>query len=281
MNDAFAAKTYPTILYVLDLLERIESGKVDVRPADEKPRLKQYLGQLETRGEDQSELDLARTALVYWIDEVLINANWVHAGEWKNDTLEREYFTGRIRARDFFDKASVAGRLSRTDALETFFLCVALGFVGAYRNGGGPAPMPTPKPVPAAPPAPAKGGSDQVSWFNDANPVPSGSEETWGLGGLPSPNKPAPSKPEPPAPPPVARQAGHQSGLPPTLREWAAPVHAQIAPGTLRPFAPSAPSGSPRDARPLRGYGGFLGATGLAIMVGLLTVILLVVRMMV
>lgn len=136
MNDAFAAKVYPTILYVLDLVDRIRSRRGgEPTPQEEFPRLKQYIGQLDSRGTDQRDFELAKAALVYWIDEMLVNSDWSYASYWKDNTLERELYDSRDRAWEFFEKAKTARTLSRPDALETYYLCVALGFLGIYRGG--------------------------------------------------------------------------------------------------------------------------------------------------
>ena len=70
--------------------------------------------------------------MVYWIDEVLINSGWDHATEWKQHILEWDIYQERLRADRFYEIAHEAETLAGTDPLETFFLCVALGFRGRY-----------------------------------------------------------------------------------------------------------------------------------------------------
>lgn len=281
MNDTFAAKVYPTILYTLGLLDRIQSGR-GPEPAvrDEKPRLKQYLGQLDSRGADQREFELAKAALTYWIDELLVNSRWSQANEWKNNTLERELYDARDRAWEFFEKAKAARSTGQANALETFYLCVALGFQGIYRDGEvrpavekGNVPPPSPQ-IPPAPRAPSV-GSDQMTWFSEKPGEPRrGEEQTWGFGDVNPPEpKPASAAPPPPPAPPKARSLGN-ADLPRTLQEWAAPVHAQIAPGGLRSFVPNAAPDSQRDARPLGGWLAFKRSINLVMLMGGISLIL-------
>ena len=263
MNDAFATRVYPTILYVLDLLDRIrDRRRGEPTPQEELPRLKQYIGQLDSRGSDERDFELAKKALVYWIDEVLVNSDWSYAKQWKDSTLERELYDTRDRAWQFFDEAKVARTLSRPDSLETFYLCVALGFQGIYREGEmGPSARPGSADRGPAPPRPARGSRhESVSWFGGDSGMAT-DEATWGL-----PSAKPPTRPPGPAddmidesvldrpPVPGRGPAGATRDLPPTLEEWAGPVYAQIAPGRLRPFEASGAPESQRDARPLRGW---------------------------
>jgi hypothetical protein len=91
--------------------------------------------------------ELAEYALVYWVDEILINSEWAHAEGWRGDRLlEWELYKENVAGDEFFAKAEAAVRRS-PDALEVFFHCVALGFQGRYARdkarrprwqGGGP-----------------------------------------------------------------------------------------------------------------------------------------------
>lgn len=287
MTDAFASKVYPLILYVLGLLDRIQQRRgPEPTPKEELPRLKQYLGQLDSRGNDQKDFELARSALVYWIDELLVNSSWRHANEWKNHTLERELLDSRDRAWEFFEKAKAARALARPDALETFYLCVALGFLGIYRSGESRATA-FPSPLPPAPPAPkpaqpAPGRGPQVSWF-EGEQAPVVREQTWGLPAAAPPGKarPGPSLGDAvtrPVEVPLHEPSHGAHDLPPSLEDWAKPVFAQIAPGVVRAFAPSVASDSQRDARPLVGQRTLQRSAIMLFWMGLVTLGLLAAR---
>ena len=72
------------------------------------------------------------TALVSWIDDVLIEAPWPGRDWWENNSLEFAHFNTRDRATHFFKKAKDASQMTRRDALEVFYVCVVLGFRGLY-----------------------------------------------------------------------------------------------------------------------------------------------------
>ncbi|CAK9081108.1 Type VI secretion system baseplate component TssK1 [Durusdinium trenchii] len=80
------------------------------------------------------DFSLAKSAMVYWIDELLVNSDWTYASQWRDNPLEREIYGSRNRAWKFFENADYARSLESTDALEVFGQCVALGFQGIYRS---------------------------------------------------------------------------------------------------------------------------------------------------
>jgi type VI secretion system protein ImpK len=135
MNDSFARLVSPVFQRVIDLLHQIEQGE---SPAwePEREQLWAILDEAEQQAGASSQLAhdfaLAKHALVYWIDEVLINSSWSHAWEWRQHILEWDIYQERLRADRFYEKAHEAEALATTDPLETFFLCLALGFRGRY-----------------------------------------------------------------------------------------------------------------------------------------------------
>ncbi len=133
MNDAFAQIISPVAQYVIEFqrgLERGENPTIDQVKTD----LIGLIGEAEQKAAVARDLAanfaLAKYALVYWSDEVLINSRWSHADEWRNHILEWEYYRENVGGEKFYDKAEEAERLADTDPLEVFFQCVALGFQG-------------------------------------------------------------------------------------------------------------------------------------------------------
>jgi type VI secretion system protein ImpK len=137
MTDPFAGLVYPVFQEVIEVLQALDEG---ANPPLESARGR-IVGALEEAGRKAAssatlthDFELARHALIYWADEVLINSPWAHALEWKNRILEWEYYQSRERADRFFELAHDAERLAGTDPLETFYLCVALGFRGRFAD---------------------------------------------------------------------------------------------------------------------------------------------------
>jgi type VI secretion system protein ImpK len=134
MTDAFADVVAPVIQGVIDFQDGLLRGR---HPTLEEQR--RELIDLLNRSEEKAgrispevadDFGLAKRALVYWIDETLVSSSWRHAAEWPNRVLEFHYYRESLRAVRFYEKAEEAEKRDGIDPLETFFLCVALGFRG-------------------------------------------------------------------------------------------------------------------------------------------------------
>jgi type VI secretion system protein ImpK len=135
MNDAFAKLVGPTLQFGLSFPQRLAQGE-QPSLSEVRTELMEMIDEAGRRAAASRELAddfaLARHALVYWIDEVLINSRWAHAGEWRDHILEWDYYRERLGGEKFFEKARDAEVRAGTDPLEVFFLCVSLGFQGRY-----------------------------------------------------------------------------------------------------------------------------------------------------
>lgn len=141
MNPKFAKHIDPVFEYVLGILERAEKGK-EPDPEEEKAKIVARLNRIDASlGNDRNwceEWELARYALVAWIDECLVyGCPWDGGGEWQNNPLEvdlyQEGFQSGNAAEEFFNRADKAAQLRNKDALEVYYLAVILGFRGIYR----------------------------------------------------------------------------------------------------------------------------------------------------
>jgi type VI secretion system protein ImpK len=137
MTDPFASVVSPVFQYVIDLQERLEEGE-DLALEPQREQILDLLAEADQQAGTSSQLahdyELARHALVYWIDEVLINSSWRHAMEWRQRILEWDLYQERLRADRFYEKAQEAEALAGTDPLEVYYLCVALGFRGRHAD---------------------------------------------------------------------------------------------------------------------------------------------------
>lgn len=139
MTPKFAEAVDPIFLNVLGLLDRIERLE-SPKPEDVRVRLRVLIDEAEARLGTGEEWQLAKYALVAWIDEMLIDAPWDSREWWKNNVLEQFYFNTRIRNQNYFMLAKQAAELTGRDALEVFYVCVVLGFRGLYHDpASGPA----------------------------------------------------------------------------------------------------------------------------------------------
>jgi type VI secretion system protein ImpK len=133
MTPEFAQAVDRVFLQVLGLLDRIGRGE-NPSPDEERMRIRGWLDQAEAHLGQSKDWQLAKYALVAWVDDVLIEAPWDGRKMWKEKALEVEIFNTRLREKQFYDKAVEASSLARKDALEVFYVCVILGFRGIYRD---------------------------------------------------------------------------------------------------------------------------------------------------
>jgi type VI secretion system protein ImpK len=133
MTPNFAQAVDPIYLYVLALLDRISrSAKIKVH--DERANIRNLIDEAEARLGFGSEWELAKYALVSWVDEMLVETDWEGREWWGNNVLEIELFNSRERNETFFIKARKASTITGRDALEVFYVCVILGFRGLYQD---------------------------------------------------------------------------------------------------------------------------------------------------
>jgi type VI secretion system protein ImpK len=147
MTPEFSDLVYKVISSTLDLKDRVDqNAALDLEK--ERGRLIELLPahagmglQSDYSGDGRSFLG-ARYALACWIDELfIVYSSW--ADKWKPLILEQALFGSRERATRFWEQVDImlrrpnAPRASSppgTDAVETFFLCIVLGFRGTYRE---------------------------------------------------------------------------------------------------------------------------------------------------
>jgi type VI secretion system protein ImpK len=134
MTPEFAKAVDPVFLHVFGLLDRLGRG-VQPSPEEERLRIRGMIDQADAVWGHSPDADLAKYAIVSWIDEVLIaEDSWQGSDWWKNNSLEWECFKTQDRSEQFYLKAKEASGLRRKDALEVFYVCVVMGFRGLYRD---------------------------------------------------------------------------------------------------------------------------------------------------
>ncbi len=133
MTPKFAQAVDPIFLHVLDLLDRISKNEKPI-VQDERLFIKALLDRGEAIVGTGRDWELAKYALVSWIDELLVELPWSGQEWWSNNVLEMETFNSRLCFEQFFVNANEASTLAARDALEVYYVCVILGFRGLYRE---------------------------------------------------------------------------------------------------------------------------------------------------
>lgn len=137
MSPKFAQAVDPIFLHVFEVLERIRLGEHLAAEEVANACVREF-----DRAEGQlgggAAWGLAKYGLAAWIDAVLSDAPWSGSEWWKENALEVRFGGRRNTSVDFFAKANEALTLSNKDALEVYYVCVVLGFRGAYADAGTP-----------------------------------------------------------------------------------------------------------------------------------------------
>ncbi len=134
MTPRFALAVDPIFQWVLALLDQIAQGQ-PVDPSTEQHAIRKLIERGEAVVGRSREWDLARYALVSWIDEMLVDTPWNGSEWWNDNILEITLFNTRLSSEQFFQHAAEASELPQRNAFEVFYNCVLLGFRGFYRGG--------------------------------------------------------------------------------------------------------------------------------------------------
>jgi type VI secretion system protein ImpK len=145
MTPQFGELVHPVIFHALDLKDRLDRGE----RLDLEVEQRRLMERLRSNGEVRHLIDYtgdgtvflgARYALSCWIDELfIVHSSW--ADLWKERPFEVALYGSRERAGKFWDQADLVLRRPNSpraptapglDAMETFFLCIVLGFRGRY-----------------------------------------------------------------------------------------------------------------------------------------------------
>jgi type VI secretion system protein ImpK len=131
MSPEFSAAVDPIFAYVLSTMDEIEGGKT-LLAEDISTRIRGLIDQAEHRLGQREEWELAKYALVAWVDDLMIEAPWEGRAWWERNRLEFQFFRTADAFTVFYLKAAESAKVSRKDALEVFYICVVLGFRGIY-----------------------------------------------------------------------------------------------------------------------------------------------------
>lgn len=135
MTDAFAELVTPIFQRVIELENQL-SWKQTASLDDVKRLTRSCIEAAEQRAVVDPTLaenfKFAKYGLVAWIDEILTDSAWGRSVEWGSEdhVLEWDMFHSRLRAEKFYSVAAEAEARRAYDVLETYLLCVALGFRG-------------------------------------------------------------------------------------------------------------------------------------------------------
>jgi type VI secretion system protein ImpK len=144
VTDAYSNLLLPIFRRVIDLLGALAAGATPT--LDEvKKRIRGWIEDAEQRASGDStlsvEFEMAKFALVYWIDELMTESAWGEGVKWgaEDHVLEWDLYRDHNRASKFYEHAenvyaSLAAARCTPDPLEVYLLCTTLGFRGELRG---------------------------------------------------------------------------------------------------------------------------------------------------
>jgi type VI secretion system protein ImpK len=133
VTPRFAAAVDPVFRQGLLLLDRIQRGDV-LDPPREQQHLVACLEQGGLIAGASREWELAKYALVSWLDELLVDTPWNGQDWWSNNVLEIALYQTRDCHERFYVLAGQSAETPRRNALQVYHDCVVLGFRGLYRQ---------------------------------------------------------------------------------------------------------------------------------------------------
>jgi type VI secretion system protein ImpK len=93
--------------------------------------LQQMVTRCRQAGIPDKEIAEARYAVVAFIDERVLRSNWPGRVEWMNQPLQLQLYNEFAAGENFFVRMRALIQAGESRALEIYYLCLALGFVGA------------------------------------------------------------------------------------------------------------------------------------------------------
>lgn len=93
--------------------------------------LQQMVSRCRQAGITDKEIAEARYAIVAFIDERVLRSNWPGRVEWMNQPLQLQLFNEFAAGENFFIRMKALIQAGESRSLEVYYLCLALGFVGA------------------------------------------------------------------------------------------------------------------------------------------------------
>jgi type VI secretion system protein ImpK len=135
-------RVYATCAEVLILAVSFPHTPSMVTAAELRQRLQTALDSMVGKGRNAgiAEPDLAdiRYAVVAFLDEQILKANWPGRGEWMSQPLQLVLFNQYTAGEHFFNRLRALLGEGRAEAIAAYQLCLALGFRGQYGTGADP-----------------------------------------------------------------------------------------------------------------------------------------------
>jgi type VI secretion system protein ImpK len=127
---------------LMELSSRVFAGVLALRSPGFNPdyqvfrrSVQEALRDMEDRGRRQGippgDVELAKYALVGFVDEMVTTSEWPGRDPWLSNRLQDELYEGAMAGEEFFNKLEQLND-SQRQVMEVYYYCMALGFCGRY-----------------------------------------------------------------------------------------------------------------------------------------------------
>ena len=142
MSDAIYWPAAPALI----LATQLPTASMLPAPHDLRQRiidvLDRMVGAARAAQVPEAEIAEARYALVAFIDEQILKSSWAGRVEWMNQPLQLTLYREVTAGENFFARMrALLNHGGHESALEIYYLCLALGFRGAYGLSGNAAAL--------------------------------------------------------------------------------------------------------------------------------------------
>ncbi len=126
------------ITIVLSLRDNNDFGHID----ELRSRITSHIQDFEREGLGNGiphrDLEEVKFPLIAFIDEVIVLSEWEYRDDWRDQTLQLEFFGERMAGARFFERLDEIRRAgpAKRGILEVYHLCLLLGFQGQHRITG-------------------------------------------------------------------------------------------------------------------------------------------------
>ena len=123
--------------YTLWLVQAPAAQALDVRTIHQRydELLREFDAEGRRAGYEVAQVRLAMFALVAFIDELVLTSNHPVKKSWSDQPLQLTYFNENSAGEEFYNRLDAVRKASgpqTADVLESFYLCLSLGFHGRY-----------------------------------------------------------------------------------------------------------------------------------------------------
>jgi type VI secretion system protein ImpK len=139
--EASADAMYRASVEVLTAAAQIGNGSnlpaAAVLRSDMMAMLRDFVSRCREAGIPDGETAEARYAIVAFIDDRVLRSNWPGRADWMTNPLQLQLFRENTAGENFFARMrALVQRGAPFWGLEVYYLCIALGFVGALPGAG-------------------------------------------------------------------------------------------------------------------------------------------------